>query len=71
MNLKDPNYQTTLLDIDGIADAFGLVGDKKSIHQKIYYMISRKEIPAFKLAGRWYCRKKSLVDRLSFLEKTN
>lgn len=64
----ETNQCAQLLDIEGIAHTLNLIGDKKNVHQKIYHMISRKEIPAFKLAGRWYCRKQALIETLIQLE---
>jgi hypothetical protein len=62
------NQEGELLDILGIAGFLNLSGNQRAKYQKVYTMISRHEIPAFRLAGRWYCRKNALLSALKFLE---
>lgn len=34
--------------------------------RRIFYMLERKQLPAFKFAGRWYARKSTLI---AYIEK--
>ena len=37
--------------------------------RRIYYLLSKRDIPAFKLRGRWHARRSSLLAHFSKLEK--
>ena len=58
----DPLKDDLLKGAERIADHMG------EDLRRVYYMCEIKAIPAFKLAGRWYCRKSKIRARIAELE---
>lgn len=66
MNNPRPRGEQLADDLLSGANAIATyVGESK---RRIYYMLERGELPAFKMAGRWYARKSKIIARIEHLE---